>query len=231
MFEFDPDIKRSLRRKTTKHETRVELLEDYIKRVSALDHVWVWSAVLGDRKLDDCIRSSAGYQLGQLATHDAIRALRLVLHDRSESYDMRLRALRSLQFADELTFSIDVRAILGDPSESNALRAEAAEKIYDESCLPLLKALLSQDNLDAEIAFWCIYACASLGCEDPEVDEILARYTEDHRPVDPKMGSHQKQPATVSMEAVWALRQRRQDYCEPQWAIEPEGSEQEFRSN
>ena len=225
MFIFDPNIKRSLRRETTKHETRVERLDMYAQRFGRLERVWVWAAVLEDKKLDHRIRLKAGDELSQLATHDALRSLRIVLHDRTESYELRAAILHSfLVGLDDVTFAIDVRAILADPSESLAMRVSAAEMAHDASCLPLLKVLL-QSELDAELAFWCIYACASNGREDPEVDDILERYTEDHRPVDPRMGTHQKRPATVSMEAVWALRQRSGDYCEPLWEIEPDASE------
>lgn len=220
MFTFDSDTLRSLRRKTTKHDTRVKLIENTISHYGKVGQAPIWKLVLFDPKLDVRIRGKAAYELGQLGTLDAIRALRLILHDETQPERLRISVLYDMRFIDEETYHIDLRAILADPSVPVAIRAEAAEKADAPRCLPIIKALLAQDDLHEELAFWCVYACASLGLDDPEVDHLLKRRTHDHREVDPKMGSVQKQLATVAMEATWAINQRAGRYSEPQWTSE-----------
>lgn len=220
MFHFDTNTLRSLRRKTTKHDTRVKLIEHTISCHGKVAKVPIWKCVLFDAKMDTRIRHRAAYELGELGTLEAIRALRLILHDPTQPERLRISILYDIRLIDEETYHIDLRAILADPGVPVAIRAEAAEKADDPRCLPIIKKLLAQEDLHEELAFWCAYACASLGQDDPEVDQLLKQRTHDHRVVDPKMGSHQKQLATVAMEATWAINQRAGQYGEPQWALE-----------
>ncbi len=58
---------------------------------------------------------------------------------------------------------------------------------------------------------------------DEEAATVVQNYLDDHRVVDTQMGSLEQRPATVAMEAEWALKSiRGEGHDGPEWMATPD---------
>ena len=167
-------------------------------------------------------RSYAAYLTGFIADADSIVAMRRLARDRRAPRQLRTSALKALSLASHETLIEDLSTILQDKGESAWMRGEAADKIggagLSARLLPVLLDVLADDALPAEVALWCIYACASAP-DSQALRDMLRRYLDDERTVEITFGQRLEVP--VHLEATWALARLDGEDVDPRWCSHP----------
>jgi len=196
----------------------------WLNSVEAADVPELLVALAEEDSLADNVRISVISMMSYRhhRSHETVRFLRQLVHDKSRTQEFRSWALNALVVSNADLLHVDLMALLADPSEEVWMRAEAAAALGGSGCdvehaEELIRSILARDDLHEELAFWCIYTCTCFEDKDTLVP-LISRYLDDHRVVIPPIARELMCcPATVSMEASWVIDSLNGIIRDPEW--------------
>lgn len=218
---------KKLRNPSRSDKKKLKTLDNLLSHKGAIPKERILHHLLLEFKLSECLRHRLVWEISQIPSKDSVRALRLVVHDKTAPHDLRVKALNSLVLFEDELLHVDLSSLLTDPVESTKMRAESAHQIGGmqiHQLKPLIIHILKKNEVDPHILFWCLYASSGFK-RSKKLVKAVQKYCDDMREVDTGMKNIAKGPATLASEAQWAMDYLNGTYREPDWVIESKSPE------